>query len=150
MDFLDKTLDYLESIATFDADAAWRFAVDEMVQDLIIHLITKNQLGNQGEGIDGDGEDLGEYAPFTVSVREEIGLQVDHVSFEQTGDYLGSVDVVITNNGWEILKDEERFYKLTEELGFSDQHMKLTKENEQIVFELIRENYDRYVKNTLR
>jgi len=149
MDFLDKTVDFLESLASFDVDRAWIEAVDTEVQDLIIHLITKKQLGNDGEGIDGDGFDLGEYTAFTVAVRSELGLQTDHVSFEQTGQYLESVGVVITTNGWEILKDEDRFQELTAELGFSDQHMKLTKEHEKIVFELIRKNHEEYVNRTL-
>lgn len=143
MDFLDATLDILQDFV-FDADKAWYNAVDEMVQDLIVHLITKEQLGNQGEGIDGHGNSLGEYSAYTVSLRKELGLQVDHVSFEQTGDYLRSVDVIVTRDGWYYKKDEDRFYELTVLLGFSEDHIMITKENEQKVFELIRENYERY------
>lgn len=140
MDFLTGTLNVLREIAEFDADKAWIEAV-EAATPLILELLTKKQLGNEGEGIDGDGNSLGEYAPFTVNIRQPLGLQTDHVSFEFTGKFLNGMDVIPTLTGWRIYKDEERHRELTVDLNFSDTYINLTKENEQIVFDEIRKNY---------
>ena len=148
MDFLQSTLSILKEGIGFDPDRAWLFSMDHETQDLILHLLTKKQLGNEGEGIDGDGKELKEYTSFTKFSRASAGFQIDHTSFEVTGRYLNETDVGVINSGWVILKDEDRFFELTEDLGFSDQHMKLTSENEQTVFKMIREKYTRYVETS--
>ena len=148
MDLLNVAIDELERITNIDLDKAWDDSMSTEVLDLILELLTTKQLGNQGEGISGDGNDLPEYTPFTISVRSDARLQVDHMSLSFTGDYLEETDVNTTNDGWVILKNEERFRKLVEDVGVSDTHMTLTRENKEIVFVIIRENHEQIIAGT--
>ena len=143
MDLLDDIIDFLDELIAIDFDTAWFKAVDEEVQDLVIRLNTEEQLGKGG--IDADGNSLGDYAPFTVNVRSDLGLQTDHIDFKVTGDYWRSFDVLVDKNGYTVVSDTERFEELVNELGFTSRHLGLTKENEQKVFKLIREKYLDYV-----
>lgn len=141
MDFIQATESILgDLLKDFDPDKAWIEAV-ESATPLILELLTKKQLGNEGEGIDGDGNSLGDYAPFTVNIRQSFGLQTDHISLEFTGQFLRGMDVLPTLTGWRIIKDEDRYEELTVDLNFPESIIDLTKENEQIVFEEIRRNY---------
>jgi len=145
MDFLEGTLSLLSEGVKYNPDLAWTISVEGATPE-ILRLITKVQLGNEGEGIDGDGDSLGEYAPFTVDVRQSFGLQTNHISLEFSGEFLRGMDVIPTLTGWTIFKDEERYDELTNELGFSETFIELTDEHEQIVFKLIRQYYTEYVE----
>ena len=145
MDFLQSTISILEDGTRYNPDKAWTISVEGATPE-ILRLITKVQLGNEGLGIDGDGNDLGEYAPFTVNVRQSFGLQTDHISLEFTGEFLGNMDVIPTLTGWSIFKDEERYDELTQDLNFPESIIELTTEHEDIVFKLIRQYYTEYVE----
>jgi hypothetical protein len=145
MDFLQSTLSILEEGTRYNPDRAWTISVEGATPE-ILRLITKVQLGNEGQGIDGDGNDLGDYAPFTVNVRQNFGLQTDHISLEFTGEFLRGMDVVPTLTGWVITKDEERYNELTNELNFPESIIDLTVEHQEIVFKLIRQYYTEYVE----
>ena len=136
MGFIEQIENYLKGFLAIDLDAAWFAAVDQEVQKLIIDLNTKNQLGE--EGIDADGANLGEYAPMTIEERTGRGLQVDHIDFKFTGWYWTTFEVVVNDNGFEVVSDRERYNELVRDLRFSPTHTGLTAENEQKVFELIR------------
>lgn len=145
MDFLQSTVSILEQGTKYNPDRAWIEAVEAATPE-ILRLITKVQLGNEGQGIDGDGNTLGYYAPFTIDVRSSFGLQTDHISLEFSGEFLGNLDVIPSLNGWDIFKDEERYKKLTVELNFSDTILQLTEEHEKIIFPLLRQYYTDYVE----
>ncbi|MFT5450526.1 MAG: hypothetical protein ACI9N9_000003 [Enterobacterales bacterium] len=150
-DLLDDIVRDLKKLTRLDLDKAWfRTMNDPEVKELILDLLTNDQLGNQGEGIDGDGDSLGEYAPFTINVRSALGLQTDHVSFENTGKYLRSFRVKPTLTGWEITQDNDRYDELVNELGFSDTHNELTIENKlSKIYPLIRIKYKQQVDGLL-
>ena len=115
-DLLDDTIKSLRKLTRINLDRIWlRVMNDREVKELILDLLTNDQLGNTGEGIDGDGDSLGEYAPFTINVRSALGLQTDHISFENTGRYLRSFKVRPTLTGWEITQDEDRYDELVEQ-----------------------------------
>lgn len=149
MDLIEEIIESIDELEKFDFDKAWLQSIDEEVLDLILELLTKKQLGNQGEGISGDGLDLPEYTPFTINIRSDLGLQTDHMSLEFSGQYLEETDVQPTITGWTITYDEERFDELVFEVGISDTHMTLTEENKQIVYRLIRQKYERIIDQTL-
>ena len=149
-DLLDDTIKSLRKLTRINLDRIWlRVMNDREVKELILDLLTNDQLGNTGEGIDGDGDSLGEYAPFTINVRSALGLQTDHISFENTGRYLRSFKVRPTLTGWEITQDEDRYDELVNELGFSETHNELTTENKLKVYPLIRVKYKQLVDAAL-
>ena len=141
-DLLDDITKSLRKLSRLNLDRLWMLVMnDREVKELILDLLTNDQLGNTGEGIDGDGDSLGEYAAFTVDVRQALGLQTDHISFEQTGKYLRSFRVKPNLTGWEITQDDDRYNELVNELGFSETHNELTIENRNKVYPLIRVKY---------
>lgn len=143
----DSLHNLFDRVQKLNEEQAWYFAIDRGTQRLIIDLNTKNQLGQ--EGIDSLEDSLGQYAPFTVEFRLSKGLQVGHIDFKVTGEYWGSWKVRVTRRGLEITVDQNRFSELVNELRFSEHHVGLTERNWAIVTELIRANYQQYVKQTL-
>jgi hypothetical protein len=122
---------------------AFRFAVNEDVKKLIIHLNTVIQLGE--EGIDGEGNKLRSYSSWTVLIRHEMGLQTDHVDFKVTGEYWGSWKVNVVGDNIEITVDSARFDELVNELNFSGEHVGLTEENISILANRMLPRYREYV-----
>ena len=137
----------LDKAKRLNESLAWIFSVDKGVQELIIKLNTEDQLGR--EGIDSLENSLGEYADFTVQMRSEQGLQVDHVDFKVTGEYWDSWRVTVTNKELIIKVDENRFNELVNELRFSEDHVGLTQANMSYVVDMIRENYIQYVRQQI-
>lgn len=122
-------------------------SVDSSVKQLIIDLNTKEQLGEFG--IDADGNSLGEYAPFTVQVRSELGLQTDHVDFKVTGDYWKSWNVAVNGDEINITVDNLLFTELVQDLGFSAEHVGLTAENMDKLTQALLIRYNRYARKIL-
>ena len=129
------------------SDRAWFNAIDKKTKQIIIDLNTKDQLGE--EGIDSTDNSLGQYRPLSVQIRLGLGLQVGHIDFKITGEYWGSWEIEVTKNQLIIHVDENRFSELVNDLGFSEEHVGLTKRNMAIVQAIIRENYINYVKGQL-
>ena len=129
------------------SDNIWKKSVDKSVKETIINLNTTDQLGSKG--IDSLGDSLGEYAPFTVNLRLEKGLQVGHVDFKVTGKYWASWKIKVTESEIIINVDESRFNELVNELRFSEEHVGLTDINFAIVKEMIRENYIKNARKQL-
>lgn len=42
-------------------------------------------------GVDADGKDLGDYAPLSIEIRQEAGLQTDHIDLRFTGEFQDSM-----------------------------------------------------------
>ena len=127
--------------------AAWRFAIDKDVRDMIIKLNTKAQLGE--EGIDAFEQTLGEYAAFTIDERLSKGLQVDHVDFKVTGQYWDSWTITVNNDAILIDVDSDRYNELVEELRFSAEHVGLTPDNLGVIIQMALDRYIIFAKRQL-
>ena len=123
----DEIYKILNNAINLNEQQAFKFAVDDEVKKLIVHLNTVIQLGNSG--IDSEGDSLGSYSPFTVDLRSSLGLQVNHVDFKVTGEYWGSWKVDVVGNDILINVNKSRFDELVLDLKFSDTHVGLTEEN---------------------
>jgi len=141
----------LNRAKNLDESKAFRFAVDSDIKKLIISLNTVEQLGK--EGIDSDGDSLGEYAPFTKQKKltEGVGIGkiIDHITFYENGDYWNSWTVNVKGDDIEIIVNKERFDELVNELGFSPDHVGLTDENLTILAEKMRPKYIEYARRTI-
>lgn len=143
----DALHNVLQRAKTLNNVKAWRFAMDKKAQQLIISLNTNEQLGD--EGIDADGVKLRDYSPVTMQFRSEKGLQIDHVDFKVTGQYWSSWEVEVKNDSFIIHVDEQRFGELVDELFFSEEHVGLTDENMGKLAEMIKNNYENYIREQL-
>lgn len=62
------------------------------IQNLILDLNRFNQLFDKG--IDSEGQDLGEYTPFTIQIKTGKGQPVDRVTLKDTGAFYDSFGIV--------------------------------------------------------
>jgi hypothetical protein len=145
--FFSPIYNVINNAKALNEDEIFIEAVNDEVKNLIKQLNTVDQLGEFG--IDSEGDSLGEYAPFTVERRSELGLQVDHIDFKITGDYWGSWRVEVKGDVIEIFVNKERYDELVDDLSFSDTHVGLTDDNIAILSAMMAENYKVIVRRKL-
>lgn len=138
---------FYKRVESLDENQLWIDSVTVDVQDEIIRLNTQVQLGE--EGIDADGQSLGEYAPLSIAIRTDLGLQTSFIDFKITGFYWDSFDTEVNENDIEIRVDEPRFSELVDDLLFSENHVGLTEENMKIIQEMILIYYYENIKERL-
>ena len=141
---------------SLDEGRAWIFVIDSGVQRKIIELNTTDQLGR--EGIDSEGDSLGDYAPLTVEIRSNgndprnkagRSLQTDHIDFKVTGDYWDSWKVQVTSTQIIVTTDPNRYNELVNELRFSPEHVGLTEENLEVIRKIVLPKYQEYARREL-
>ena len=145
---LGRVKKILNKAQNLDYKNIWFESMNEQVQDEIIRLNTEDQLGDKG--IDALDRSLGEYAPFTVRVRSDLGLQTDHIDFKVTGEYWESWDTQVRRDVLVITVDDERYNELVNDLGFSPDHVGLTAGNwDKVIREYIKPNWVESVKTQI-
>lgn len=123
-------------IATLDIDNVMFDVWDgEDVQEIIIKLNTIEQLFNQG--IDSDGQSLGDYSAFTIKKKRADGLPYDRVTLRQDGIFYGTFNIIPDKDGFIIDADTIRGSQdLTETYG--EQIIGLTSDSkEQLIKSII-------------
>ena len=143
----EEVYNILNKAIALDESDAFVFVIDATTRSLIIDLNTEFQLGE--EGIDSIGDDLGEYANFTIVKRSELGLQTDHIDFKVTGEYWASWRVTVNGEFFEILVDQERFDELVNDLGFAEEHVGLTNDSLDVLTRFLIPKYQNYVRMKL-
>lgn len=133
--------DLARSIDLITDDKVWFAAVTKSVLDEVVRLITEDQLAS---GIDGNGDELGEYAPLSVAIRSELGLQVDHIDLKLTGDFYDSITANVDAYG--IVTDGEG-QKPDQNLfvSFGEDIIRLSDENLPYILEEITNGYITYI-----
>jgi len=123
----------------------WFASVTKSVLDEIVRLITEDQLAS---GIDGKGQYLGDYAPYSIAIRRSLGLQVDHIDLKLTGEFYDSITANVISNGIEVDGDGQ---KPDQNLftTFGNDIISLTDENLQYIIEEVKENYLSYIYKAL-
>lgn len=143
----DQVYEIMDKAVALDEREAFLFVIDSKTRRLIVDLNTTFQLGE--DGIDSLGDDLGEYADFTIMKRSELGLQTDHIDFKVTGDYWASWKVSVNGDFIEILVDQQRFDELVNDLGFAEEHVGLTPESLDILTRALLPKYDLFIRKKL-
>lgn len=143
---LDTVLgDLLRALERLNDQSAWEFAVNQSVLDEIARLITEDQLAS---GIDGLGRQLGDYAPLSVQIRRELGLQTDFIDLHLTGEFYDSITAYLTRDyigvDGEGQKPDQNLFDV-----FGEDIVALTDENMSFIIEQIRDGYLAYVYQTL-
>ena len=141
---IDNIIDKAKAMSL---DKAWIFAVDKEVQNEILRINTEEQLDEQG--VDSLGRSLGDYSPFTVSMKKFKGDRYDHITLNDEGDFHNSFTVRVVADGWiqdadDSSKYDEPLFEVygLDVLGITDENMKYIKE-------MIVDNYIKYVTREL-
>jgi hypothetical protein len=133
--------DLVRALDLITDDKVWLAAVNQSVLDEIARLITEDQLAS---GIDGQGRQLGEYAPLSVIIRQELGLQTKFIDLHLTGEFYESITATVTRYGITIdgegQKPDQNLFTT-----FGDDIINLTDENTAFVVEEIRDNVIAYI-----
>lgn len=137
--------DFARALELITDDRVWLAAVNQSVLNEIARLITEDQLTS---GIDGQGRQLGEYAPYSVVIRRELGLQVDHIDLHLTREFYDSITATV--NRYAIIIDGEG-QKPDQNLfqTFGEDIIDLTDENTAFIIEEIRDNIITYILEAL-
>lgn len=53
-------------------------------------------------GVDANSQQLGDYAPMSIEIRQEKGLQTDHIDLRFTGEFQNSMVLKKEGNTYEI------------------------------------------------
>ena len=118
----------------------------EDVQEIIIGLNTRNQLFD--EGIDSEGQTLGEYTPFTKGRKQEKGLPFDRITLYDTGEFYDSFYIKPVNDGFEIIadpvKDDTDLFT-----DYGKEILGLTSESKDILIKTLLVRLQAHVKNRL-
>lgn len=126
-----------------DENTAWFHVINREVQFEIIRLNTEDQLFN--EGIDKDGDSLGDYSNASVNV---YGKRPGHITLKDTGDFYQSFVVKVDNSGIIINADTQK--ESTDlSVKYGVEILGLTEENIGILRELILVNYREYLRDKI-
>jgi hypothetical protein len=68
-------------------------------------------------GLDGKGNNLGEYAPRTIERKIATGLPYDRVTLRQTGDFYDGMQLVADADGFEVDSEDWKTNKLIDKYG---------------------------------
>lgn len=141
---IDNMIDKAKAMSL---DKAWIFAVDKEVQNEILRINTEEQLDEQG--VDSLGRSLGDYSPFTVSMKRFKGDRYDHITLNDTGDFHNSFTVRVVADGW--IQDADDSSKYDEPLFevYGLDVLGITDENLKYIQEMIIENFIKYVRTKL-
>ena len=75
---------------------------DQDIRDDVTNL-NKEQMFEQG--IDSEGDSLGEYSPATIQIKSEKGQRTDHITLRDTGEFHDSIRVSAERNSFVFRAD---------------------------------------------
>lgn len=134
-------------------DVLEQFWSNDDIQEIIIDLNTKGDLiRGKGQlfdlGIDSKGRDLGDYAPFTIEVKQASGLPYDHITLYQDGIFYRSFYVVPNSEGFKIeanpIREDTNLF-----LDFGADIVGLTADSKEILSRLILTRLKDDIKNRI-
>ena len=111
-------------------------------EDVIVQMITKDQLYDQG--IEGRGISIMSYRPYTaktIKIKQKKGQPHDRVTLRDTGEFYESLHVEFDNEGFYVTSTDDKAKYLLARYGKTI--FRLTNEN---FSELLRD----YIKPSLR
>ena len=124
---------------------AWYEVMDSKdMKDMIIRLVTRDQLFDRG--IDAEGNVIGYYSYMTEIISGGAKQQGDHYTLLDTGDMFDSLFVAVFANEFVILGDTG---KIENQEWYSDKIFKLTDENIQKVRAKAIPKFREYLTSTL-
>lgn len=137
--------DLVRALQSMNDQDAWYSAVSEAVLEEVARLIRDEQLAI---GEDGLGRQLGEYAPLSVIIRQELGLQTKFIDLNLTGEFYDSITAKLGRDFIEVDGDAEKPDQNLFET-FGEDIVGLSIENMPFIVDMVRDGYLAYVYKTL-
>jgi len=135
---------YLNKIKTISKKDIWLTSVDNEVLEEVAILNTDEQLFN--EGIDSNGETLGDYSEVSVEV---YGKPEGHIKLYDEGDFYESFKVTVNNSSIKIFANDVGDYDQPLTVTYGLDILGLTEENKNIIIDLLKEKYIKYINERL-
>ena len=123
---------------------------DNKVQNYIIDLNTEGEQTSQlyNLGIDSEGNNLGEYSPYTIQFKVEKGQRFDHITLKDTGDFYETFKVKPTKKGFELTanpnKDDDNLFEI-----YGKEIVGLTKDNQKLLIAFISSDFEKELEKRL-
>lgn len=138
--------DLIDNAIKLDENHAWFQVIDRESQWEIIRLNTIDQLF--GDGMLSDGTFLPDYSKTSVEV---YGKPDGHIKLKETGQFYRSFVVKVDPKGFEIIADTNKGAGLNDDLAvrYGIDILGLTDENQNLVTEMLTNNYIEYVEQKL-
>ena len=135
-------LDTLLSLEGKENDIIEEITKQKETQEFLIFVL-QEQLFQSGE--DGLGNTLGDYTPFTVSVKRSKGQPTDRITLKDTGDFYKSYFITSFKGGFIIdanakKKDTDLFER------YGDDVLLPTAESLELIAEYYEERLIEYIK----
>ncbi len=112
--FLDKEIQQLRKIQKSLNKEAAKIAVKYKTE--ILDYIREKQLFEKG--IDGKGNKLLEYKPFTVAIKRQKGQPTNRTTLEDTGSFYRGFDLIFTDqDAIGVFSRDEKTPELIEKYG---------------------------------
>lgn len=112
--FLDKEIQQLRKIQKSLNKEAAKIAVKYKTE--ILDYIREKQLFEKG--IDGKGNKLLEYKPFTVAIKRQKGQPTNRTTLEDTGSFYRGFDLIFTDqDSIGVFSRDEKTPELIEKYG---------------------------------
>lgn len=117
-------------------------------EDSWVLLLSDDQMYNKG--IDGNNKPLGNYTPYSLSIKQENGQRTDHITLRDTKEFHDSIALKLSGNKIETIAPgaQKEDTNLLDEFG--EDIIKLTPKNKQkIIDNIYIPAFRQIMKNTI-
>lgn len=120
--------------------------IAEKYKEQILDYIRENQLFEQG--IDGNGNKLLDYKPFTIAIKQQKGQPTDRTTLNDTGSFYRGFDLIFTDqNAIGVFSRDEKTPELVKKYG-ADIFSFTVKNIEEINSVIFEENLIKWILST--
>jgi hypothetical protein len=125
----------------------WYSAHTEFIKDVILDLITDNQL--MDKGVDADGEIIGRYSKATEMISGGRKKAGDPYNLNDTGSFFRSMFINVLENSIEIDASSQTFTEMQDQNWWRISILGMTEQSLNQYVELLKENYIIFTRETL-
>jgi hypothetical protein len=130
-----------------DEAIMWYSAHTEFIKDVILDLITDNQL--MDKGVDADGEIIGRYSKATEMISGGRKKAGDPYNLNDTGSFFRSMFINVLENSIEIDASSQTFTEMQDQNWWRISILGMTEQSLNQYVELLKENYIIFTRETL-
>lgn len=130
-----------------DEAIMWYSAHTEFIKDVILDLITDNQL--MDKGVDADGEIIGRYSKATEMISGGRKKAGDPYNLNDTGSFFRSMFINVLENSIEIDASSQTFTEMQNQNWWRISILGMTEQSLNQYVELLKENYIIFTRETL-
>ena len=81
-----------------NANKTIEVVTDEVMNENLVDLVQGQML----DGENGEGQQIGTYAPTTIQARSRRGLQTNYIDLFFTGDFFQGMDVIDSGDSYSV------------------------------------------------